>query len=88
VRSWKIEEVELKVEDLDKYLVAATHIVEELRDFLASHHAELVKCHMEIHGKGIKVDMPAAHQDPAYAGRIHNLRLASDNFINAMRGNW
>ena len=33
------EEVELKVEDLDKYCEAAASVVEELRDFLASHHA-------------------------------------------------
>jgi hypothetical protein len=79
-------EVELKVEDLDKYLAAAAHVVEELRDILASHHADLIKCHMEIYGKGIKMDMALAHQDPVYAGRIHDLRLASDNFINAMRG--
>ena len=79
-------EVELKVEDLDKYCEAAAVIVEELQSFLASHHADLVKCHMEIHGKGIRVDMPLAHQDPQYAAHVHNLKNACDAFCNVMRG--
>ena len=77
---------ELKVEKLDDYLVAAASIVAELRDFLASHHAELVKCHIKIHGKGATMDMPAAHLDPQYAGYIHNLKNACDQFCNTMRG--
>jgi hypothetical protein len=36
-------EVELKAEDLDKYVEATANVVEELRDFLASHHAS--RCH-------------------------------------------
>jgi hypothetical protein len=57
-----------------------------VRDFLASHHADLVKCHIEIHGKGATMNMPAAHQDPQYAGYIHNLKNACDAFCNVMRG--
>lgn len=78
-------EIELKVEDLDKYCQVAANIVGELQDFLGSHYERLIKCHMEIHGKGIAVDMPLAHQDPAYAAQIHNLKNACDAFVNTMR---
>ncbi len=61
------EEVELKVEDLDKYCEAAASVVEELRDFLASHHADLIH-RVNIHGRGVSTVMPAAASDPAYAG--------------------
>ena len=82
----EIEEVELKVEKLDDYLQADAHVVAELGTFLGSHHAELVKCHIEIHGRGATLDMPLAHQDPQYAGYIHNLKNACDQFCNVMRG--
>ena len=61
-------EVELKVEDLDKYLAAAAHIVGELGTFLASHYEELVKPPMtrRTHGQG--GEMPKAADDPQYAG--------------------
>ena len=80
------QDIPLKVEDLDKYCEAAASIVDELNQFLRSHHADLVKCHIEIYGKGATMDMPAAHQDPQYAAYIHNLKNACDAFCNVMRG--
>jgi hypothetical protein len=81
------EEVELKIEDLDKYLAAAAHIVEELRDFLSGHYHDLIKPPMthRTHGQG--GEMPKAADDPQYAARIHNYKNACDQFINVMRGN-
>jgi hypothetical protein len=79
---------ELTVDKLDLYLEAATSVVEELGTFLASHYDELIKCNMEIHGKGIAMDMPVAAQDPQYAGRIQDLKNACDAFCNVMRGNF
>lgn len=73
---------------LDDYLIAAASVVEELQDFLGSHYDEIVKCHMEIHGKGIRIDLPLGAQDPQYAARIHNLKNACDAFCNVMRGNF
>jgi hypothetical protein len=35
-------EAELTPDRLDDYLVAAASVVEELRDFLSAHHAELI----------------------------------------------
>jgi hypothetical protein len=32
--------------------------------------------------------MPAAYETPEYAGNIHRLKVACDNFCNAMRGNY
>jgi hypothetical protein len=84
----KTEVEPLKAEDLDKCVGYAAGIVEELRDFLALHHAELIKCNMVIHGKGIAMDLPIAAQDPAYAGKIHQLKNACDAFCNCVRGNY
>jgi hypothetical protein len=85
------EQVELTADKLDDYLVAAASIVEELRDFLSAHHADLIACRIEIDRPGMRsgvvMGMPYAYNDPAYAGRIHNLKIVSDNYINALRGN-
>jgi hypothetical protein len=80
-------EIELKVEDLDKYCEAAAAIVEELRDFLSGHYHDLTKPPMthRIHGQG--GEMPKASDDPQYAAKIHNYKNACDQFINIMRGN-
>jgi hypothetical protein len=79
-------EVELKAEDLDKYIEATAGVVEELRHFLALHHADLVHCAIRLHGTGGRMTMPEAYKDPQYAGRVHNLKQAWDSFLNAMRG--
>jgi hypothetical protein len=81
-------EIELTPDKLEDYLVAAASVVEELQSFLGSHYEELIKCHMEIHGRGIAVDMPIAAQDPQYAAHIHKLKNACDAFVNVMRNNY
>lgn len=79
-------EVELKIEDLALYVEAAAGVVEELRDFLSQHHADLIKppMVMRVHGQG--GEMPAAASDSGYAAHIHQLREACNAFINSMRG--
>jgi hypothetical protein len=79
-------EVELKVEDLDKYLAAAAHIVGELGTFLASHYEELVKPPMTRRTHGLSGEMPKAADDPQYAAQIHRYKNACDAFCNVMRG--
>jgi hypothetical protein len=81
-------EIELKAEDLDKYVEAAASIAEELRDFLSGHYADITKAHHEPNKWGESLTMPAAYDAPEYAGNIHRLKVACDNYINAMRGNW
>ena len=79
-------EVELKAEDLDLYVEAAAGVVEELRDFLSLHHADLIKPPRVTRAHGQSVEMPAAASDPGYAARIHQLREACNAFIDSMRG--
>jgi hypothetical protein len=55
--------------------------------FLTSHYDELIRCNMQIHGKGIRMDMPISAQDPQYAARIHGLKNACNAFCNVMRDN-
>jgi hypothetical protein len=81
-------EIELKAEDLDKYVEAAASIAEELRDFLSGHYADITKAHHEPNKWGESLTMPAAYDAPEYAGNIHRLKVACDNFVNAMRGNY
>jgi hypothetical protein len=80
-------EIELKAEDLQKYLEVAASVAEELSDFLATHHLEITRAHHTPNAWGESLTMPLAYQDPQYAGRVHNLKIACDSFINIMRGN-
>jgi hypothetical protein len=82
------QEIELKPEHLDKYVEAAASVVEELRDFLSAHYLDLTKPPMTKGAHGFHGELPAAADDPGYAANIHRLKVACDNFINAMRGNW
>jgi hypothetical protein len=72
----------------DDYLAAAASVVEELRDFLSAHYADLINPHMTMRVRGQGGEMPAVANDPQYAARIHSLKMACDAFINAMRGNF
>jgi hypothetical protein len=78
----------LTVDKLDEYPEAAAGIVEELRDFLSGHYAELIASKHTPTKWGCSVEMPQAYQDPQHAGHVHNLKVACDSFINAMRGNF
>lgn len=82
------QEIELKPDKLDDYLVAAASIAEELRDFLSTHYLEITKPPMTMGEHGYHGEMPAAYEAPEYAANIHRLKVASDNYINALRGNW
>ena len=82
------QEIELKPDKLDDYLIAAASIAEELRDFLSQHYEDLTKPRMTKGEHGYHGEMPAAADDPAYAGNIRRLKVASDNYVNALRGNW
>ena len=82
------QEIELTPDKLEDYLAAAASVAEELRDFLSRHYADLTTpaMTMKIHGQG--GEMPAAAQDPQYAANIHRLKVACENFVNAMRGHY
>jgi hypothetical protein len=80
-------EIELTPDKLEDYLAAAAAVVEELREFLSGHRADLINPPMTMRVHGYGGEMPAAANDPGYAARIHNLRMACDSFINVMRGN-
>jgi hypothetical protein len=81
------QDIELKAEDLDKYAEAAACVVEELRDFLSQHYAEITNATHTPNARGSSLTMPAAYEAPEYAGEIHRLKMARDNFCNAARGN-
>ena len=54
----------LTPDKVDSYYEAAAGAVEELRNFLSLHHADLIHCSMNVDGKGLRkgiiMDMPAA----------------------------
>jgi hypothetical protein len=53
----------LTADKLDSYLEAAASIVEELRDFLSAHHADLIQYSINIHGRGVDTVMPESAKD-------------------------
>jgi hypothetical protein len=69
--------------EIDKALDLVGGYVTELRDLLRQHYTDL------NHATGVwpEVGPPQASADPQHAGRIHRLIVASDHFINAVRGN-
>ena len=81
-------EIELTPDKLEDYLIAAASVVEELRDFLSGHYADITRAHHEPNKWGESLTMPAAYEAPEYAGNIHRLKVACENFVNAMRGQY
>jgi hypothetical protein len=83
-------EAETKV-DFEHYVTATKELVESFRDELAEHTAELV--HFDINvisgGRGgVSVTDTKASADPQRHAELHRIRVACDNFINALNGNY
>ena len=83
-----IDETEVGFEH---YVTATKKIVEEFRDKLAEHTAELVHCEVKIIGGGrggVSVADTKASTDPQRHAELHRIRIACDNFLlNALAGN-
>ena len=77
-------EAETKV-DFEHYVTATREIVELFRDVLAEHTAELTRTKIDLK-KGASVELPAASHDPQRHAELHRIRMACDNFINALNG--
>jgi hypothetical protein len=73
-----IMETEAEV-DFEHYVTAAKEIIEDFRDVLAVHTAQL-------HQKAIEAGGHVG--SPQEAAELHRLRLACDNFLNALVGNF
>lgn len=65
--------------DFAHYVTAIQELVEEFRDVLARHTAKL---HQEAIARGGQAGSPQE------AAELHRLRLACDNFLNALVGNF
>jgi hypothetical protein len=78
-----IEDTEAEEEKVDfKHYVAAAHeLVEVFRDELAEHTARFDQKAIELGGK----TTPKHIQE---AAELHRMRVACDNFCNALNGNY
>ena len=65
--------------DFEHYVTATREIVEEFRDELARHTAKLHQEAIALGGQG---------GSPQQAAELHRMRLACDNFLNALAGNY
>jgi hypothetical protein len=87
-------EAETKV-DFEHYVQATKEIVESFRDELAEHTAELTRYDIQtdkapVGGgrSGLSVTETKASADPQRHAELHRIRVACDNFINALSGNY
>jgi hypothetical protein len=71
---------------IDQAIELAGGVVEELRDLLRDHYADLTRADIRLVGKGATVTLPKAADDPQYAARMHRLGVACDHFLNSVRG--
>jgi hypothetical protein len=67
--------------DFEHYVTATREIVEEFRNVLAAHTA---KMRQEAIARGGQTGPDHIKE----AAELHRLRLASDNFLNALAGNY
>jgi hypothetical protein len=77
----------------EHYVEATRQVVEEFRDVLAEHHAGLVHYDIELNKgqgpyKGASVVSTKASDDPQHAAHVHRMRLACDQFLNALNGQY
>jgi hypothetical protein len=81
----------LDPKDFDNYMRRAVSSVEELRDLVFAHHAELVRCGIKVIGGGrggVSATDTKSSADPAAAAEFHRLKIAAEGFLNACRGNY
>ena len=83
----------LDPKNLDKYIAATAKVVAELRDFLRDHHDDLINFKIELDKSpkgggfsGLSVEPTKASADPQYAAEIRRLEIASDSYLNTLRG--
>jgi hypothetical protein len=65
--------------DFEHYVTATREIVEEFRDELSKHTAELHQEAIAFGGQG---------GDPQQAAELHRRRIGCDNFLNCLVGNF
>jgi hypothetical protein len=72
--------------DFEHYAQATKEIAESCRDVLAEHTADLTRAKIGDISDGASVKLPAASHDPQRHAELHRIRVACDNFINALNG--
>jgi hypothetical protein len=71
-----------KEPDFQHFVQATREIVEEFRDLLSEHTAELQRAKIEINSKGVSLTMPAANDDPQRHAYLHRLRTVCSSTVN------
>jgi hypothetical protein len=74
--------------DFEHYVTATKGIVESFRDVLAEHTAELTQAKIGNISVGASVELPAASRDPQRHAELHRIRMACDNFLAALAGQY
>jgi hypothetical protein len=77
MKAW-IMKAKKKEPTFDHYIAAAIQLVAEFRDELQTETARIMQ---------EKADKPEKF-DPARHAFLHRMRVASDNFLSALSGNW
>jgi hypothetical protein len=84
-----LEEPELKNQPtLAHYVQATGEIVEEFRQYLNEETDRLTRVTSRQLGRDYEFGEAKAQLDPGHHAHLHRLRLAADNFLNVLAGNY
>jgi hypothetical protein len=73
---------------LGHYVQAAGEILEEFSQRLGEEIDRLTRVKSQQLGRDYQFGSALAQLDPATHARVHQLRIATDNFLNALTGNY
>jgi hypothetical protein len=74
--------------NLSHYVQAIGEMAEEFRGYLATETDRLTRVTSRQLGRNYEFGSALAQLDPAMHAHLHRLKLAADNFLNALMGNY
>jgi hypothetical protein len=73
---------------LAHYVQACGEVIDEFRTYLVSETDRLTRVRSKQLGRDYQFGGALAQLDPQMHARLHQLRIASDNFLNALKGQY
>jgi hypothetical protein len=84
-----LEELEQKNQpNLGHWIQAMGETVEEFRDYLNAETDRLTRVKSRQLGRDYEFGSALAQLDPEMHAQLHRLKIAADNFLNALKANY
>jgi hypothetical protein len=74
--------------ELRHYIQAAGEVIEEFRQYLVEETDRQTRVRSKQLGRDYQFGEALAQLDPAMHAHLHKLRMAADNFMNVLMGNY